>query len=122
MTRPAPHLAERDPSVILVSLPWTTLTEPSLGLGLLKAILSREDIPCRVMHLNLFLLRHLHASTYFALSNVYALNDFLFSHILAPEVTHKQHQLLRQKVRELLDRGRVVRFGGRMPLSKSCCG
>ena len=112
MTRPAPHPAERDPSVILVSLPWTTLTEPSLGLGLLKAILSREDIPCRVMHLNLFLLRHLHASTYFALSNVYALNDFLFSHILAPEVTHKQHQLLRHKVRELLDRGRVVRFGG----------
>jgi ribosomal peptide maturation radical SAM protein 1 len=107
--RPGP---EGDPSVILVSLPWTTLTEPSLGLGLLKAILGQHRIPCRVMHLNLFILRHLHASTYFALSNVYALNDFLFSHVLAPEVTHKQHQLLRHKVRELLDRGRVVRFGG----------
>lgn len=101
-----------DPSVILVSLPWTTLTEPSLGLGLLKAILGQHGVPCRVMHLNLFILRHLHASTYFALSNVYALNDFLFSYVLAPEVTHKQHQLLRHKVRELLDRGRVVRFGG----------
>jgi ribosomal peptide maturation radical SAM protein 1 len=104
--------AGRDPSAVLVSLPWTTLTEPSLGLGLLKAVLAQHSIPSQVKHINLFILRYLHASTYFALSNVYALNDFLFSQVLDPEVSHKQHQLLREKVRELLDRGRVVRFGG----------
>src|SRR5829696_6698146 len=27
------------PSVLLVSLPWTSLTEPSLGLGILRAVL-----------------------------------------------------------------------------------
>lgn len=107
-----PARSDRDPAAVLVSLPWTTLTEPSLGLGLLKAILAENGVPSRVMHLNLALLREVHASTYFALSNVYALNDFLFSHELAPEVTHRQHQLLRHKVREMLDRGRVVRFGG----------
>ena len=100
------------PSVVLISLPWTTLTEPSLGLGLLKAVLQREGIPCRVMHLNLSLLRYMHLSTYFTLANVYALNDFLFSYILAPEVTYKQEQLLRQKVRKILDKSNVVRFGG----------
>ena len=112
MALPSDRAAGRDPSVILVSLPWTTLTEPSLGLSLLKAVLEREGITSRVMHLNLALLRYVHAATYFAIANVYALNDFLFSHVLAPEVTSKQHQILRHKVRELLDRGRVVRFGG----------
>lgn len=98
--------------VLLISLPWTTLTEPSLGLSLLKSILARENISSRVMHLNLFLLRHVQSATYFSIANVYALNDFLFSHPLAPEITNKQHRLLRHKVRELLDRGRVIRFGG----------
>lgn len=98
--------------VLLISLPWTTLTEPSLGLGLLKAVLAREGIASRVVHLNLFLLRHVHSTTYFSLANVFALNDFLFSHVLAPEITNKQYRLLHQKVRELLDRSRVIRFGG----------
>jgi ribosomal peptide maturation radical SAM protein 1 len=106
------HPPAQGPSVIMVSLPWTTLTEPSLGLGLLKAVLEKEGVTSRVMNLNLFFLRYVHATTYFAIANVYALNDFLFSYVLDPEVTHKQHQILRHKVRELLDRGRVVRFGG----------
>ena len=86
------------PSVLLVSLPWTTLIEPSLGLGLLQAVLDREGIPCRVLHLNLFLLQHLKATTYQALTNVWALNDFLFSGILDPALTHAQERALRQIV------------------------
>lgn len=112
MVTASDRAAGRDPSVVLVSLPWTTLTEPSLGLALLKAVLAEQGVASRVMHLNLALLRYVHASTYFAIANVYAMNDFLFSYVLAPEITSKQHQILRHKVRELLDRGRVVRFGG----------
>jgi len=101
-------------SVLLVSMPWTSLTEPCLGLGLLKAVLDREGIRCRVLHLHLFLLQHLQAHTYNALATVYALNDFLFSGTLDPVVTNLQQRWLREKVRELLDKGEVdpKRFGG----------
>lgn len=90
------------PSVVLVSLPWTSLTEPSLGLGILRAVLDQEGISCRILHLNIFLLEHLHADSYYALANVYALNDFLFSGVLDPEVSTKQRQWLRLKTDELL--------------------
>ncbi|WP_179139767.1 RiPP maturation radical SAM C-methyltransferase [Bacillus sp. CDB3] len=89
-------------SVVLVSLPWTSLTEPSLGLGILRAVLDQERIPCRVLHLNIFLLEHLRADSYYALANVYALNDFLFSGVLDSEVSTKQLQWLRLKTSELL--------------------
>ncbi len=93
---------KKDPSVLLVSMPWTTLSEPSPGLGILKSVLASENIPCRVLHVNLYLLEHLQASTYEALSVVYSLNDFLFSGVLDPEVTNEQQRWLRYKVRELL--------------------
>src|ERR1035441_8934798 len=86
------------PAVLLVSPPWTTLIEPSLGLGLLRAVLDREGIPCRVLHLNMFLLQHLKATTYQTLANVWALNDFLFSGILDPAPAHAQERVLRQIV------------------------
>jgi ribosomal peptide maturation radical SAM protein 1 len=100
--------------ILLVSMPWTTLTEPSLGLALLKAVLAREGMSARVMHLNLFLLEHLQAKTYEALSVVYVLNDFLFGHALDPVVTPKQRRWLGRKVEELLQ-DRILdarRFGG----------
>jgi ribosomal peptide maturation radical SAM protein 1 len=93
------------PSVLLVSMPWTTLTEPALGLGILKAVLQREGIPCRALHVNMFLLQHLQAQTYELLSIVYALNDFLFSGSLDPVVTNVQQRWLREKVRDLLKDG-----------------
>ena len=92
-----------DANVVLVSMPWTTLTEPSLGLGILKAVLEDAGIPCRVRHLNIFLLRHLKATTYYSLANVFALNDFLFSGTLDPSVSSRQRALLRQKAAELLE-------------------
>ena len=92
----------RKASVILVSLPWTSLTEPSLGLGILKSCLEEKGIECRVMHLNLFLLEHLKATTYYSLANVFALNDFIFSGVLDPTLSNKQEQWLRLKTKELL--------------------
>ena len=56
-------------------MPWTSLIEPSLGLGLLKAVLEREGIACRVRHENLRLLRRLRPNTYIALASNFALND-----------------------------------------------
>ena len=90
------------PSVLLISLPWTTLNEPSLGLGILRAVLDGKGIPCRVVHLNLFLLEHLRAHTYSAIANVFSLNDFLFSGVLDPMISHKQERWLRLKTQNLL--------------------
>src|SRR5215472_6992907 len=91
-----------DPRVLLVSPPWTSLNEPSLGLSVLRAVLDREGIPCRVLHLNLFTLEFLQANTYSAVAQVYALNDFVFSGLLDPAVTPRQLRLLREKCTELL--------------------
>jgi len=91
-----------NPSVLLLSLPWTTLTEPSLGLATLHAILDKKGIPCKVWHLNLFMLQFLRADTYNAISNVFSLNDFLFSGVIDPILSNRQERWLRQKTKQLL--------------------
>ncbi|CAD6547999.1 RiPP maturation radical SAM C-methyltransferase [Paraburkholderia sabiae] len=97
----------RQPRVLLVSPPWTSLNEPSLGLALLSAILKREGIAVRVTHLNLFTLDFLRAQTYGALARIYALDDFLFSGLLDPEVTPRQLRLLREKCAEVVSVGTI---------------
>lgn len=96
-------------------MPWTTITEPSLGLAVLKAVLEREGIPCRVLHVNLFMLEFMRPDSYHALAHIYTLNDFVFSGILDPIVTNLQQRALRPKIRELVNpRGGFdpMRFGG----------
>jgi ribosomal peptide maturation radical SAM protein 1 len=102
------------PSVLLVSAPWTTLTEPNLGLCLLKAVLERQGIHCRVLHQNLFLLEILQANTYNQFSALFALNDFLVSGTLDPQLTHAQQRWLRLKVTQLMERKGLdmEQFGG----------
>lgn len=104
----------RDPRVLLCSPPWTSLNEPSLGLALLRSVLDNENIPCRVFHLNLFTLEFLKGPTYSALARVYALNDFVFSGVLDPEVTPRQLRLLREKCSELIALGTIDyrQYGG----------
>ena len=96
MAPPARKAAPAAPSprVLLVSPPWTSLNEPSLGLGLLRAVLDRHGVASRVLHLNLFALDWLRGDTYDALADVYGLNDFLFSGILDPVVTPAQRRLI----------------------------
>jgi ribosomal peptide maturation radical SAM protein 1 len=86
-------------------MPWAALGEPSLGLGVLKACLERAGVAVRVRHLNLFLLRYLRASTYVGLANAYALNDFVFTHDLDPNVSGMQYRLLRARLPELAEIG-----------------
>lgn len=102
------------PSVLLVSMPWTNLTEPSLGLSVLRAVLDEKNIPCRVMHLNLFLLEHLRAHSYYALANIFSLNDFLFSGVFDSAVSQKQRQWLHLKTQDLLSYGLIDdrQYGG----------
>jgi ribosomal peptide maturation radical SAM protein 1 len=89
-------------------MPWTTLTEPSLGLGLLRSILDKADIPSRVMHLNIELLQWLKPTTYVAIANMYALNDFLFSAVLdRSPMTTRQHRILRDKAEILIASGAI---------------
>jgi ribosomal peptide maturation radical SAM protein 1 len=95
------------PRVLLISPPWTTLNEPSLGLGILKAILEEEGIECKVFHLNLFALEFLRSETYSSLARVFALNDFMFSGVLDPRVTPAQLRLLREKACELVAQGMI---------------
>lgn len=102
------------PRVLLVSPPWNPANEPSLGLAILRSALDEQGIECRVRHLNLFALEILRSRSYWALARVYALNDFLFSGVLDPEVTPGQLRILRQKCEELTSEGYVdkSRFGG----------
>lgn len=95
----------QEPRVLLLSMPWAALGEPSLGLGVLKACVERAGITVRVRHLNLFLLRYLRASTYVGLANAYALNDFVFTHDLDPEVAGVQYRLARERLEELAELG-----------------
>lgn len=102
------------PSAVLVSMPWTSLGDPSLGLAVLRAVLDAEGIACRVRHLNLSLLRHVRPATYTALANAFALNDFVFGETIDPGVTPRQLRILRAKTEEMLAFGLIDagRFGG----------
>jgi ribosomal peptide maturation radical SAM protein 1 len=93
--------------VELVSMPWTSLKEPSLGLGILSAVLAEAGLSSRVRHLNLTLLRYLRSETYAAIADTFALNDFLFTGLLDPVVTTRQWGWLRQKATDLVAGGRL---------------
>jgi ribosomal peptide maturation radical SAM protein 1 len=67
------------PKVVLVSMPWTTVLQPSLGLGVLCAELRAQGVACRAFHANLLLLKHLRPETYDALAHADVLNEFLFT-------------------------------------------
>jgi ribosomal peptide maturation radical SAM protein 1 len=86
-------------------MPWAALGEPSWGLGVLKACLERAGVAVRVRHLNLFLLRYVRASTYVALANAYAINDFVFTYNLDPTVAGVQYRLIRERLTELAEIG-----------------
>lgn len=87
-------MAELLPKVALVSLPWGPPTEPSLGIGILKETLNVNSIECRVFDFTINLLEHLRYDTYLFLSNRFALNDFLFTHIYEPTLSHDQLEIL----------------------------
>lgn len=100
------------PRVTLVSMPWASLTEPSLGLGILDAILTEEGICTQTRYFNLHLLEYLRPDTYRMVADVYAANDFLFTSNLQSNISKLQLDTLKQIAKELLasDRGWIQRF------------
>lgn len=100
------------PDAELVSMPWTSLNEPSLGLGILSAVLTQAGFSSRVRHLNLSLLRYLRAETYAAIADGFALNDFLFAGVLDPVISTRQWGWLRPKAGSLVASGRLVSTAG----------
>lgn len=70
------------------------ITEPCLGLSILKAQLDESGIPSRVHHANLWLLKWLKFNTYEKLADVWALNDFIFTGTLDSELDDTQVEAL----------------------------
>lgn len=99
-------------AVELVSMPWTSLNEPSLGLGILGAVLQEAGLASRIRHLNLSLLRYMRAQTYHGIAEAFALNDFLFTGVLDPALTTRQKGWLRTRASGLLTGGQLGRATG----------
>lgn len=78
----------------LVSMPWTSLPEPSLGLAILKSSLSAAGFNCKIHHFNIFLLKHLSSETYDSIARSFALNDFIFTGVLDEVLDNEQIKLL----------------------------
>jgi len=73
------------PKVLLISMPWASLTEPSLGLAILKGKLLENGIPCTVRHQNIFFLEYLKGESYDVIGARWGFNDFLFTRTLQEE-------------------------------------
>jgi hypothetical protein len=76
--------------VALVSMPWVPFSEPSLGLAILKAQLTREGIAARVFHEGLGLLRHVTAGAYQRIAACWGLDEFVFTGVLDGAFTQDQ--------------------------------
>ena len=87
------------PGVLLVSMPWALLNEPPLGVSILKAILRRKGIPCRVLNANMRLLRHLKETTYKSAASLWALNSLVFTREFEDSLTKGQLELIPQILR-----------------------
>jgi hypothetical protein len=79
-----------NPRVALVSMPWAPISEPSLGLAVLKAHLRREGIAARVFHESLGLLRHMTGGAYKQIASCWGLNEFTFTGVLEPATSQEQ--------------------------------
>src|SRR6476660_4591610 len=88
-----------EPRVALVSMPWTDLTQPSLGLGILKAQLTSEGMAARVFHANVRLLRYMTAPAYQHIAICWALNEFAFTGVLDPTTSRAQVETLKARSR-----------------------
>lgn len=81
---------ERLPSVVLASMPWAPVTEPSLALGILVAQLRAHGIRARSLHLNVDLLEHVSFETYVKVAEFWGLDEFVFSESLSPGIDDPQ--------------------------------
>lgn len=87
--------AEATYDVVLVSMPWAPVHEPSLGLSILKARLNAAGYSCKVYHASIELLRWVSAETYQLCADSWGINDYLFAAPLAgPDIDTLQQETL----------------------------
>ncbi|MCG8455477.1 MAG: RiPP maturation radical SAM C-methyltransferase, partial [Holophagales bacterium] len=79
--------------VLLLSLPWATPLEPSLGVSLLKAVYQEAGVPCDVYETQLELYRWVTHSTYIELARTWAITDFMFTGAFEEEPSARQLEL-----------------------------
>lgn len=85
------------PAVVLVAMPWPTVSEPSLGLGILKSQLRNERIRSRVFHAYIDLLRYVSFETYAFVSSCWGLNEFVFTRELDRSLDAEQIDCLTEE-------------------------
>lgn len=78
------------PEVVLVSMPWAPVHEPSLGLGILKSCLVRHGISCAVFHAAPELLRWLSVETYQFIADSWGVNELSFTGLIDEIFDEKQ--------------------------------
>jgi len=79
-----------EPNVLLLSMPWGPVNEPSLGLAILKAQLVRAGLRARVRHAAPFLLEYFNFDSYQSIGARHGLNDAMFTAIFEPEFAPEQ--------------------------------
>lgn len=84
--------------VVLVSMPWAPATEPTLGLGILSACLTRAGISSRVLHAAPHLLRWVRIETYQYIADAWGLNEFTFTGALEPALDGPQEKAVVDRV------------------------
>ena len=99
-----------DPHVVLVSMPWTTLVQPSLGLATLQSELAAQNVRCTIYHANIDLLKFVTATTYDAVAECWGLNDFVFTGLL-DDLDQHQIQSLMMQCRAKSDNGMLPEYG-----------
>jgi ribosomal peptide maturation radical SAM protein 1 len=88
-----PHPAR----ALLISMPFGTTTQPSIGLGLMKGALLRDGLPCDVRYLNLDFAARIGVGDYTRVANTipgYAIGDWIFAPELFGERTPPTSQFL----------------------------
>ena len=82
------------PRVLLVSMPFATISMPSLALGLLKAELTREGVACDVLYLNVLFAQMVGWSAYGAVENCSAMlaGEQMFAHDLFGDRIPSDHE------------------------------
>src|SRR6478752_2797651 len=78
-------------------MPWAPFAEPSLGLAILKAQLTRDKVKARIWHANLGLMRYVTSLAYQQIASLWGLNEFTFSGMLDGECTQDQLECVMER-------------------------
>ena len=96
-------ILNKTPKVALISLPWTSLVEPSLGLSILNAKLIECNIESKVFYFNILILKYIKQSTYDTIGSRWAINDWLFTAYFEKECDDTQLKNFKRIVKDLYD-------------------